>query len=128
MDIACDFRIGSIEAADEKGCVIATLFLDTTNALGEKELLKVFAKLDLIKRIQEFYAYDPTDYNESYINIFKLSLPVYLREHLTGLILSKLQENGFVRVSKVFTTIQKDKVIKRGRRRFYDGFLKYIVI
>lgn len=90
MDISCDFRIGSIEAADEKGCVIATLFLDTTNALGEKELLKVFAKLDLIKRIQEFYAYDPTDYNESYINIFKLSLPVYLREHLTGLILSKL--------------------------------------
>lgn len=90
MDIACDFRIGSIEAADENGCVIATLFLDTTNALGEKELLKVFAKLDLIKRIQEFYAYDPTDYNESYINIFKLSLPVYLREHLTGLILSKL--------------------------------------
>ena len=90
MDIACDFRIGSIEAADEKGCVIATLFLDKTNALGEKELLKVFAKLDLIKRIQEFYAYDPTDYNESYINIFKLSLPVYLREHLTGLILSKL--------------------------------------
>lgn len=89
--ILSDFEVGYIVESDKvNDCLICYLILHATDQSGEKKLLNVYAKVDLIKETCEFYALNPDNYDLEYVELFLLTLPDEVKEYLKNSILSKI--------------------------------------